>query len=99
MSSIKILAVFFTHLTFKLKTTLLETCGKVRFYECTNNYDGQLLRTEVHVVKDGVNEIGCILKSRIAGKWCEQEAELERLFALFRKRSEDIQTKNKNKGM
>ena len=48
-------------------------------------------------MKDGVNAIGCILKSRIAGKWCEQDAELERLFALFRERSEDIQTKTRIK--
>ena len=60
---------------------------KVRFYECSRNGDGLLLSTEVHLVKGGKNEIGGIGKSRIVGKWYEQDEELKRLFALVRKRS------------
>ena len=41
--------------------------------------------------------IGGIVKSRIAGKWCEEDAELGRLFALIRKRSEHIETKKQGK--
>ena len=65
---------------------------KVRFHECTRNDDGLLLLTEVHVVKEGKNVIGGIVKFQIAGKWCERATELERLFALVRKRSEHIET-------
>ena len=37
------------------------------------------------------------MKSRIAEKWCKRDAELERLFALVRKRSEHIETKKQEK--
>ena len=70
---------------------------KVRFYKCTRNCDGLLLSTEVHVVKEGKNVIGGIVKSRIAGKWCEGDAELECVFAFVRKRSEHTETKKQGK--
>ena len=41
--------------------------------------------------------IGGIVKSRIAGKWCERDAELERLLVLVRKRSKHIETKKQGK--
>ena len=72
---------------------------KVRFCKCTRNDDGLFLWTEVHFVKEGVNVIGYFVKSRIAGKWCERDAELECRFALDRKRSKHIEIKSKEKGM
>ena len=43
--------------------------------------------------------IGYFVKSRIAGKWCERDAELECRFALDRKRSKHIEIKSKEEGM
>lgn len=53
----------------------------VRFYEYTRIDESLVLSTD----------------SRIAGKWCEQDAELEYLFALVKKRSEHIETKKQRK--
>ena len=52
---------------------------------------------QVHVIKEGNNVIGGIVNSRIAGRWCKRDAELEHLFALVRKRSEHIETKKQGK--
>ena len=77
--------------------TSFKRSEKVKFYECTRNDGGLFLSTEIHVVKEGKNVVGGIVKSRIAGKWCERDAELGRLFALIRKRSEHIETKKQGK--
>ena len=53
--------------------------------------------TEVRVIKERNNVIGGIVYSRIAGKWCERDTELENLFALVRKTSEYIETKKQGK--
>ena len=53
--------------------------------------------TQIHVAKEGNNVIGGIVNSRIAGKWCKRDAELEHLFALVRKRTEHIETKKQGK--
>ena len=70
---------------------------KVRFYECTRNVDGLFLSTEVHVIKERNNLIGGIASSQNVEKWCEQDAELEHVFALFRKWSDHIETKKQGK--
>ena len=71
--------------------------GKWRFYEFTRNDDGVLLSTEDDVVKERNKVIGGIANTGIDGKWCKWGAELEHLFAIVRKRSEDIETKKQGK--
>ena len=69
----------------------------VKFYEFTRNDDDLLLSTEAHVVKEENNVTGGIVSSRTAAKWCERDVALEHLFAIVRKRSEHIETKNQGK--
>ena len=69
----------------------------VKFYEFTRKDDDLLLSTEAHVVKEENNVTGGIVNSRTAAKWCERDVALEHLFAIVRKRSEHIETKNQGK--
>ena len=71
--------------------------GKLRFYEFTRNDGGVLLSTEDDVVKERNSVIGGIANTGIAEKWCKWGAELKHLFAIVRKRSEDIETKKQGK--
>ena len=68
-----------------------------RFYEFTRNDDGVLLSTKDDLVKERSKVSGGITNTGIAGKWCKRGAELEHLFAIVRKRSEDIDRKKQGK--
>ena len=73
--------------------------GKVRFYECEFNDEGDLTYNEVHIKKDSDGKVTSGYVNLRKGKmWEERVADMEKVVVVIRRRAEHKETKLEDAG-